>query len=409
MPALVRPPMPGEEAQAPPALPAAPRPHGPEVQDALELFGDSYLASHRVTPQQERYVRDLRACRTSALGVHRYECESCGDVTYSYDSCRNRHCPKCQGLAREEWALRRSAELLDVPHYHVVFTVPEELNPLFLRNQKAMSDLLFSCSWGTVREFAADRRHMGARAGAISVPRTWTQTLLYHPHVHMVVPAGGLTERGGWRHCGRSFFAPVKAMSQVFRARLVAGVRALARKGSLDLGGCAAHLAGDGLEATLRQLFSKPWVVHCERPLGSAAHVVRYLARYTHRAAIANSRVVSVGPEGVSFTWRDSREGRRTEKVMALPGEEFVRRLLLHVLPPRYTRVRYFGILACRGKSGRLEECRRLTRTPRRPLPEGEAMRDLLVERLIGRPRGTCARCGGDVSEDPSFLFHNLR
>ena len=373
---------------------------GPEVQDILELYGDAYLESHAVTPQQRRVVADLRSCRTAALGGHAHECPECGYREVSYNSCRNRHCPKCQGTAREVWLIRRECELVDCPHYHVVFTVPQELNPIFLRNQAPMYNLLFRCSWETVREFAADRRHLGGETGSLSVLHTWTQVLDYHPHVHMVVPAGALTPRGSWRHGSRKFFAPVRGMGKAFRAKVVAGVRRMARAGELDLGGCASHLAGPGeLDRALDGLFAKPWVVYCERPFGGAANVLKYLARYTHRVAIANSRIRSVEGGRVTFAWRDSREGRRREKEMTLDAMEFIRRFLMHVLPERFSKIRYYGVYACRGKSGKLARCRRATRTSPSPL-EGlgyEELADIARERLLGRRPDTCPKCGAPM------------
>lgn len=375
-------------------LPPPARPHGVEPRDIFAAHGPAYLASHAVTPEQERAIRDIAACRTAELGHAKYECEGCGEATYCYRSCRNRNCPKCQALRSAMWLEGRASELIDVGYYHIVLAVPHELGPLFLFNQEALYDLLLRTAWDVVATFAADPRHLGAQTGAIAVLHTWTQTLMFHPHAHLLVPSGGVTERGGWRRSGRKFFAPVRGMSKVFRARLVAGVRRLARAGQLDASGL-----GRPVEEVLGGLFDKPWAVYCKRPFSDAGNVLRYLARYTHRVAISNSRILSFEGGVVRFTWRDSREGRRTEKVTGLPADELVRRFLTHVLPRGFRKIRYYGILASRGKGRKLELARRPARTPpyaHAGLTEAE-LRDLVVEGMIGRKPGTCAKCGGNL------------
>lgn len=360
-----------------------------EVQDILLAYGDDYLAKHTLTPQQQKAFDDIRACRTAVLGGHIDLCPECGEQYQSYNSCRNRHCTKCQALRREEWVTREGRDLIGVGYYHLVFTVPHELNPVFYRNQKEMYNLLFRCSWATVAAFAADPKYLGAKTGAISVLHTWGRQVQYHPHVHMIVPAGGLTERGGWRHTGKNFFAPVRAMSKVFRAKLLEGVRALA--GKLDLGGCAARLAEPGaLESLVSSLFESKWVVYCKRPFAGASSVLAYLGRYTHRVAISNSRILSMEGGMVTFTyWSKGRKGTCT-----VTAEEFIRRFLMHVLPKGLAKVRHYGILASRDKRARLAHIRRLTRTPEpAPLPD----RDELVRKMIGRDPRLCRKCGSTL------------
>lgn len=359
-----------------------------EVQDVLLAHGGEFLAAHSPTPQQRRALDDMLACRTAALGGHVDRCEGCGHELISYNSCRNRHCPKCQAMRRERWVAREGLDLLDVGYWHVVFTVPHELACVFWRNQREMYGLLFRCAWETVSAFAADPRWMGARTGAVAVLHTWGRQLQYHPHVHMVVPSGGLTERSGWRRCGRSFFAPVRAMSKVFRAKLLEGVRGLAP--ALDLGGSASRLAAPGaLSALVDGLFGKPWVVYCKKPFAGAGSVLAYLGRYTHRVAISNGRIKSLEGGTVTFEYRDSRDGRVRE--CRLGACEFIRRLLMHVLPRGFCKIRHYGILASRGKRERLALCRRLTRTPEpAPMPDEGA----LLRRMLGRDPSACPRCG---------------
>jgi hypothetical protein len=361
---------------------------GVEVQDVLAAHGEEFLATHALTPQQRRAYDAMLSCRTAELGGHVDRCEGCGHELISYNSCRNRHCPKCQAMRREAWVAREGCDLLEVGYWHVVFTVPHELNCVFWRNQRETHDLLFRCAWATVAEFAADRRWMGARTGAVAVLHTWGRQLQYHPHVHMVVPSGGLTGRGAWRRCGRDFFAPVRAMSKVFRAKLLGGVRALAP--TLDLGGSASHLAGDGaLDALVDRLFSKGWVVYCKRPFADAGRVLAYLGRYTHRVAISNSRVKRLEGGVVTFEYRDSKDGRVRD--CRLEACEFMRRLLMHVLPKGFCKIRHYGILASRGKRERLALCRRLTRTPE-PAPAPDVA--TLLRRMLGRDPAACPRCG---------------
>ncbi|MBO7674357.1 MAG: IS91 family transposase [Atopobiaceae bacterium] len=357
-----------------------------EVQDVLAAHGEEFLATHALTPQQRRAYDDMLACRTAELGGHVDRCEGCGHELISYNSCRNRHCPKCQAMRRERWVAREGCDLLDVGYYHVVFTVPHELGCVFWRNQREMYNLLFRCAWATVAEFAADRKWLGARTGAVAVLHTWGRKLQYHPHVHMVVPSGGLTDRGTWRRTGSRFFAPVRAMSKVFRAKLLEGVRALAP--ALDLGGCASHLADDGaLGSLVSELFERPWVVYCKRPFADAGRVLAYLGRYTHRVAISNARIKSLEGGVVTFEYRDSRDGRVRECRMA--AVEFIRRLLMHVLPKGLCKIRHYGILASRGKRERMALCRRLTSTPA-PAPDAAT----LLRRMLGRDPTVCPKCG---------------
>lgn len=363
---------------------------GVEVQDVLRAHGEEYLAAHNPTPQQRKAYEAMLSCRTSELGGHVDRCSGCGHELISYNSCRNRHCPKRQAFRRETWVAREGCDLLDVGYYHVVFTVPHELACVFWRNQRETYGLLFRCAWATVAAFAADPRWLGARTGAVAVLHTWGRQLQYHPHVHMVVPSGGLTAHGTWRRAGSRFFAPVKAMSKVFRAKLLEGVTALAPK--LDLGGSASHLSAPGaLRALVSDLHGRPWVVYCKRPFADAGRVLAYLGRYTHRVAISNSRIRSLEGGVVTFDYRDTRDGRVRQ--CRLEAVEFIRRLLMHVLPRGFCKVRHYGILASRGKRERLALCRRLTGTPDPAPPEPGA----ILRRLLGRDPSVCPRCGATL------------
>ena len=364
---------------------------GVEVQDVLRAHGEGFLATHALTARQRKAFDAMLSCRTAGLGGHVDRCEGCGHELISYNSCRNRHCPKCQAMRREQWVAREGCDLLDVGYWHVVFTVPHELACVFWRNQRVMYNLLFRCAWETVATFASDPRWMGARTGATAVLHTWGRQLQYHPHVHMVVPAGGLTARGAWRRCGMDFFAPVRAMSKVFRAKLLEGVRRSAP--SLDLDGSASHLAAGGaLSALVDGLFGKGWVVYCKRPFRDAGSVLAYLGRYTHRVAISNDRIKSLADGFVAFEYRSTKDGRVHE--CRLEACEFIRRLLMHVLPKGLCKIRHYGILASRGKKERMALCRRLTSTPEPAPAPGVAA---LLRRMLGRDPAVCPRCGATL------------
>jgi len=306
-------------------------------------------------------LRALAQCRTAALGGHVEVCEACGTERVCYDSCRNRHCPKCQGAARAKWLAAEQALLLPVPYFHLVFTLPHALNPLIRVNQRTLYHLLFRAATQTLQEFAQDPKHLGAELGITAVLHTWGQTLTEHVHVHCVVTGGGLSPDGTqWRAGRRRFLFAVKALSQVFRGKYVAGLARLRAQHRLTFAGESAPLMADGAWTTfLHQLHAPAWVVYAKPPWGSPEQVLKYLSRYTHRVAIANSRLVSVGDGVVRFRYKDYATGGTT-KVMALQAEEFLRRFLLHVVPPGFVRIRHYGLLANRTRQEKLTRCRQL-------------------------------------------------
>lgn len=360
-----------------------------EVQDIFIRYGDTYRKEHALSHQQERAFEAIVSCRTAALGGHRECCPECGEVRVSYNSCRNRHCPRCQTYKKEKWVAERSQDLLDIGYYHAVFTVPSELYALFMCNQEKAYSLLFKCAWETIRVFAEDKRHLGAKTGATAVLHTWGRQLQYHPHVHMIIPSGGLTTYGTWRHSGKSFFAPVRAMSKVFRAKLLAALKAMHHV--LRFYGTAAHLAGQNeFHDLISSLYEKSWVVYCKKPFRDAGCVLSYLGRYTHRIALSNSRIISAENGKVTFKYRDSRDGN-LEKIATLDAIEFIRRFLMHVLPPGFAKIRHYGILASRDKNERIDRCKRLTNTPVRERVAVDALK--IVERMLGRKPGICAHC----------------
>lgn len=360
-----------------------------EVQDIFVRYGNSFLEKHVLSPQQMKAFRAISACRSSALGGHAEVCPECGEVSVSYNSCKNRHCPKCQAFRREVWVEKRSRDLLDVGYYHAVFTVPSELYALFYRNQRLCYALLFHASWETVKAFAKDPRYLGATPGATSVLHTWGRRLQYHPHVHMIIPSGGLSANKLWKSSGKNFFAPVKAMSKVFRAKLLSGLGKM--REDLRFPGATESLSDEGeFSHLITSLYKRDWVVYCKKPFRDAGCVLSYLGRYTHRVAISNSRIESCEDGIVRFSYRDAQDGNRL-KTCTLSADEFIRRFLMHVLPKGFAKIRHFGILASRDKSARMALCRRLTRTPSPMREEPDPV--AIITRMIGHAPGICSHC----------------
>lgn len=332
-----------------------------EVAEVLRRYQDEYVTANSASPQQRRVIRDLVACRTAALGGHLRRCDACGHEEIAYNSCRNRHCPKCQAGKQAVWLEAQCANLLDAPYYHIVFTLPEELGPLALQNKRLLYGLLFRSAAETLLTIARDPRHLGARIGFTAVLHTWGQTLLHHPHVHCVVPAGGISLDGGrWIAAREQFFLPVRVLSRLFREKYLAYLREAYGTGRLLLVGRLEEIAAvDAWRAFLRSLQQIEWVVYAKPPFGSPEQVLNYLARYTHRVAISNRRLLSLEEGHVAFRYKDYRRGR-SDRVMRLPAMEFIRRFLLHVLPKRFVRIRHYGLLANRARKENLSLCRRL-------------------------------------------------
>ena len=332
-----------------------------EVADIVRRHGDRFLETHRawVTGHHRQVLRAIAQCRTAALGGHRDRCDQCAQSALSYNSCRDRHCPKCLTAARNAWVTAREQELLPVGYVHVVFTVPEPLARLALANKRVVYDLLFRATAATLLRVAANPKRLGAAIGGLLVLHTWGQRLQHHPHVHCVIPAGGLSPDGvRWIHARPKFFLPVKVLRQVFRGKVVAGLRAAFRERRLSFPGGLQALAPESAFRTwLRSLHRQSWVVYAKPPFGSPAHVLHYLARYTHRVAISNHRLVAVTDDTVSFRWKDYRHGSQL-RTLTLDADDFLRRFLLHVLPKRFVRIRYFGLLAPRCRTADLATCR---------------------------------------------------
>jgi hypothetical protein len=311
-----------------------------------------------------RVLFAIEHCRTAALGGHLDRCCQCGYEATSFNSCRSRHCPKCQTNARNKWLAERGKELLPVKYVHVVFTIPHELSWLALQNKKVVYDLLFRASAATLLEIAADPKHLGADIGFLSVLHTWGQNLQHHPHIHCVIPAGGLSlDHQHWVYPRYPFFLPVRVLSPVFRGKFIAGLKHAFYQGKLRFPGSLKHLgAPKAFHAFLRRLFRHHWVVYAKRPFGGPQHVLQYLARYTHRVAISNHRIIQVANGSVTFRWKDyAHKGK--QKLMTVTAAEFLRRFLLHTLPRGFVRIRFCGFLANRRRGAFLALCQALLRT----------------------------------------------
>jgi hypothetical protein len=343
------------------------------VAEVIRRTGSKFFARYRRswTWAQVKVLNAIVRCCTAALGGHRDQCLRCGYQAISYNSCRNRHCPKCQTKAREKWLHQRQQELLPAGYYHLVFSLPHSLVPLVWQNKKVLFTLLFEAAAATLLEVAADPKHLGAEIGFLSILHTWGQTLQRHPHLHCVVPGGGLSpDHRRWIASRTHFFLPVKVLSRVFRGKFVAGLRRAAESDQLAFHGECLPLANPpAFAAFLRTLFREDWVVYAKPPFGGPEHVLQYLARYTHRVAISNHRIVAVTDSHVTFRWKDYAHGSRP-RTMTLSGEEFLRRFVQHVLPKGFPRIRYFGWLANRRRKTLLPLCRLLLAQTPPPTPE---------------------------------------
>jgi hypothetical protein len=332
-----------------------------EVADIIRAAGDSFWLTYgaRLARPHRKVLDAIAQCRTTALGGHRDQCVRCGHQAISYNSCRNRHCPKCQGNARFKWLQSRSAELLPVPYFHVIFTLPHELSALALGNKRIIYDLLYRVSAEALLELARDPKHLGADIGFLGVLHTWGQNLEHHPHIHYIVPAGGLAADGSrWINGSDRFFLPVVALSRVFRGKFTAALQDLYTANKLQFHSSLQQTAcPENFHRFLRTLFTTDWVVYAKPPFGGPDQVLRYLTRYTHRVAISNYRLVNLRDGQVSFLWRDYAHGSK-QKIMTLSAHEFLRRFLLHVLPGGLVRIRHFGLFANRKRGDTLARCR---------------------------------------------------
>jgi hypothetical protein len=368
-----------------------------EVADVFRAHGAAWREANRghMSLDQLKVMSAIETCRTAALGGHVERCEDCARELIAYNSCRNRHCPKCQAAAARQWLEDREAELLPVSYYHVVFTLPAAIGAIAFHNKAAVYDLLFRTAADTLTAIAADPRRLGARIGLTAVLHTWGSALTHHPHIHVIAPGGGVALDGSrWIACKPGFFLPVRVLSRLFRRLFLDGLAALHAAGRLALLGDLAPLADKrAFDETLAPVRRSEWVVYAKRPFAGPQAVLAYLSRYTHRVAISNSRLVALDETGVSFKWKDYRiQGRDRFKIMTLAAHEFIRRFLLHVLPSGFHRIRHYGLFAGTVRARNIERARHLLEAeaaPQRPCAKADSQAEDVS------PARRCPCCGG--------------
>ena len=369
-----------------------------ELADIFGQHGTSYRLTQPLSPEQRRVMRAIEQCRTAALGGHVDQCDGCGFRRVSYNSCRNRHCPKCQSLAKARWLEARLADLLPVEYFHVVFTLPEQLAPLALQNKRVVYNLLFATAAATLRIIAADPKHLGAEIGFLAVLHTWSQTLRHHPHLHCVVPGGGLSlDSSHWRSCRQGFFLSVNVLARLFRRLFLQALARAFEHHKLTFHGALAYLDKPlAFKRLLASLRAREWWVYAKRPFAGPEQVLAYLGRYTHRVAITNHRLLALQNGHVTFSWKDYARGNQ-QRTMTLKADEFMRRFLLHVLPRGFQRLRQFGLLANRSRREKLALCRKLlSGAAAHPVTNQPLPRDYqaLYETITGESLVQCSACG---------------
>lgn len=367
-----------------------------EVADVFRRYGQAYRQQHgaSMSVTQRRVMSAIEVCRTAALGGHLERCDQCGYERNAFNSCRDRHCPKCQCLARAQWIEQRQSELLDVPYFHVVFTVPEEIAAIAYQNKQVIYDILFQATAETLKTIAADPKHLGAEIGFFAVLHSWGQSLQFHPHLHCVVPGGGLSA-DGWISCRPDFFLPVRVLSHLFRRLFLESLQHAFDSGKLEFFNTLESLRNrSAFVQFLDRMKDCDWVVYAKRPFAGPQQVLDYVGRYTHRVAISNNRLLDIENGQVCFEWKDYRAGGQV-KTMSLSADEFIRRFLLHVLPDGFQRIRYYGFLGNRYRKQKLEQCRRLLGMPNRAAPTKTAEQDYQdrYEELTGLSLRQCPEC----------------
>jgi len=373
---------------------------GPEVADVFRRYGQAYREHHGASlcTAQRRVMSAIELCRTAALGGHIEHCDRCDYQRICYNSCRNRNCPKCQGLARAQWLEDRRSELLDTQYFHVVFTVPQPIAAIALQNKETVYNILFRAAAETLRTIAADPKHLGAQIGFFAVLHTWGSAMTHHPHLHCVVPGGGISPDGTrWISCRSNFFLPVSVLARLFRRLFLDYLGQAFDAGDLRFFSSLEPLRmRDAFLSHIAPCREKDWVVYAKRPFAGPEEVLKYVARYTHRVAISNDRLLDINDGKVQFRWKDYRDSNR-HKTMTLDADEFIRRFLLHVLPDGFQRIRYYGFLANRYRAEKLTLCRQFMQMPP-PTVNREANKDYRdrYEALTGISLRTCpvCRCG---------------
>jgi hypothetical protein len=365
-----------------------------EVADIFRAYGPLYRKNHKLPVRHLKVMRAIETCRTHELGGHKCKCDNCGSIKLSYNSCRNRHCPKCQNLDKERWLEARKKEVLPVHYFHAVFTLPENLRPLSLRNQEESYNILFKAVSETLKTLSRDPKHIGAETGFITVLHTWSQTLIDHPHIHCIIPGGGLSLDGKmWISCKDNFFIPVKVLSRVFRGKYLDYLKQAYDKNTLKFVGQISSLGDrDNFKKLLDNLYEQDWHVYCKPPFKKPESVIEYLGRYTHRVAISNNRIVKLEDDHVTIKYRDYSDGDKI-KDMKLEASEFIRRFLLHVLPDQFFKIRYYGFLSARNRKTKLLKCKELLGADMAETEENDSSWQDFFEKVTGIDPTLCSVC----------------
>lgn len=362
------------------------------LQEIIEIHGENYIRNNKLPANVLRALYSIQYCKTASLGGHIYECNECGETTIAYNSCRNRHCPKCQAYAKELWIYERSKSLLPTHYFHIVFTIPEQLNSLVLFNQKELYSILFTSVSETLLELAKDKKYLGAEIGFTSILHTWGQNLMNHPHIHCIVPGGGLSlDKAKWIKSKKKFFIPVKVLSRKFRGKFLYYLNTLYLNNKLTFPKSISELGSRNVFNEFKDsLYKKEWIVYSKAPFSSAEYVLQYLGRYTHRVAISDNRIIKVDKNNVSFKWRDYKDNNK-QKVMTLKAKEFIRRFTMHILPDRFVKIRHYGILGNRNKQLKFKRCLEIFRV--KPIDDEKLSSAELFFKLTGIKIGMCKIC----------------
>ena len=367
----------------------------PTIQDIFLRFYQRYLEKYTPSPQQSKVANCIINCKTGAYGANISMCEDCGYLQIHYNSCRNRCCPMCQALPKEKWMDKRREDVLDAPYFHVVFTVPQELNPLIYNNQQLLYDALYHCVSETINELTMDSKHLGAKVGYICVLHTWGSEMNYHPHIHVILLGGGLTAKNQWRDKGEEFFLPVKVMSKLFRGKYMSELKNLYEEKTLQFHGSSETYRNHyTFKELLNTCYEKDWVPHCKKTFNGAQSVINYLGKYTHRIAISNRRIIRMDEETVTYFVKDYREEGKWRE-FTISGIEFIRRFLMHVPPKRFVRIRHYGLLCTRTKSRHLALCRNLLGCKQYLSRLKDMETPQIMETLYGIKVTVCKCCGG--------------
>ena len=371
----------------------------PTVQDIFLRFYPKYLDKYTPSPQQSKVANCIINCKTGAYGANVSRCEDCGHLQIHYNSCRNRCCPMCQALPKEKWIDKRREDVLEAPYFHVVFTVPQELNPLIYSNQQFLYDAMYHCVSATINELTADTRHLGARVGYICVLHTWGSEMNYHPHIHVILLGGGLTTKNQWRDKGKEFFLPVRIMSKLFRGKYMDELKSLYEAKKLQFHGSSEKYRNRyAFKELLNICYNKDWIPHCKKTFNGAQSVINYLGKYTHRIAISNHRIIRMDEDTVTYYVKDYREEGKW-KEFTISGIEFIRRFLMHVPPKRFVRIRHYGLLCTRSKTRYMTLCRNLLGCKQYLSQLKDLDTPQMLETLYGIKVTVCKCCGGHLGK----------